>query len=145
MVKPAGGHGNYSKPAGEHVLQHTEALDQVELLEDHADAGAQPAKFGAANVGDIATGDKYLTRGRLDQPVDAAQEGRLAGSGKPNNREHLARGNAETDLAERYDRLAEELPEPACFDSGRVVGHRYFGARSLRGMPRPLATSRMGW
>ena len=70
-----------AEPARQHVLHHREALDQVELLEDHRHAPAGGRSGAAGQRGDLHVVEAHGAAVGLDQPVDAAQQGGLAGAG----------------------------------------------------------------
>lgn len=90
----------------EHVLQHGDAPDQVERLEDHADARAEPSQLRGLRPVDVHVVDEQLAAGHGHEPVDGAHEGRLAGAGEANDDDELSwldveRHTVETDGAGR--------------------------------------------
>ena len=82
--------------AEQDVVQHAEAVDQVELLEDVADVGAQAAYLAVQLAGGL-----HLAAEHLDAPAggavaagqagQVAQQRGLAGTGRADQRHHLAR------------------------------------------------------
>ena len=60
--------------------------------------------------------------GRLDQPVDAAHERRLAGPGRADDRGHAAPGYGERDISEH--RLARAVLLAEVADDQRAVVNR---------------------
>jgi hypothetical protein len=73
------------------VLAHAQVRHQSEGLEHHAHiAAAQFEQFGIADGGDVAAIDNDLAGARLDQPVEQAHEGGLAGARQPHDDENLA-------------------------------------------------------
>ena len=64
----------------QHVRHHVEAADEVELLEDHGAAGAPFPQGTAAQGRHLAAFVEDAPRTRVRQPVDEAQERRLAGA-----------------------------------------------------------------
>ena len=89
-----------SQAAGEHVFHHRQALDQGVFLEDHAHAPPGLAKRARAQAGQLQIVQKNRPRGRLDQPVDAADERRFTGAGRADQRHHLAIGHLQIDVLE---------------------------------------------
>ena len=86
-----------AQAAGEHVLHHRQALDQGVFLEDHAHLPAHPAQGPAAQAGDLHPVQPDLAAARLDQAVDAADQGRLAGPGRTDQGQDLALGHLQVD------------------------------------------------
>ena len=88
------------------VLQHGEMRPQREVLEDHADArpdAGQPAIVHDNSAG----GDAHRFAVQVDladigpfQPVDAAQQGRLARARGPQHADRLALADLETDVGQ---------------------------------------------
>src|SRR5439155_22887930 len=90
-----------AKATGEDVAEDRGATHEVELLEDHPDPPSDAAQLRAARGGDVgAVEDDRPARG-LDEPVDAAQERRLPGSGETDEDEELATLDVERDPIER--------------------------------------------
>ena len=79
-----------AEPAAQHVLDHREPLDQIVLLEHHADAPARRAQRAAVQPREVLAHEQDLARGRVDQAVDAADQRRLAGAGRADDRRHAA-------------------------------------------------------
>ncbi|MNN16576.1 hypothetical protein D3C81_1297200 [compost metagenome] len=63
---------------------------QVEVLEDHADALAQAAQAGGIEGGGVRAVDQETPAGGLLEAVDQAQQGALAGAGVADDAEDLA-------------------------------------------------------
>src|SRR5690606_1583665 len=70
------------------VLQDGQMLEQVELLEHHADMLAQMVDVGL-RVGERHAGDFDLAAGRRLQPVQATQERALAGPRRADDDDNL--------------------------------------------------------
>ncbi|MNI34352.1 hypothetical protein D3C73_883410 [compost metagenome] len=76
-------------------------VQQVEVLEDHADASPRRAQLGGFEGGDFLAVDEDLARvGRL-QPVDGADQGRFAGSRAAHYAEHFAARDVQVDSIQR--------------------------------------------
>ena len=88
-----------SEAAGEHVLHHRQPLHQRVFLEDHADAPAGAAKPRARQAGDLRVLEEDAPAGRLDQAIDAADEGRFSGPRRSDQSHHLSGRNLERDAA----------------------------------------------
>ena len=70
------------------------------MLEDHCGAGAPGAELLATQGGDVgAVEDDAALRG-VDQAVDQAQEGGLAGAGATDDADHLAGFDADVDAVD---------------------------------------------
>src|SRR6202030_2900035 len=67
-----------AEPAAEHVLHHSEPLDQRELLKDHPQAAASTPQFAAAQVSDLRFVENDCPGGRLNKAVDAANQRRFS-------------------------------------------------------------------
>ncbi len=81
------------------VLQDGAVGEQRELLEHHAEAGAaQLHQVALGQRGDVGIVDEDAAGGRLDQPVDAAQAGRLARARQAHDDEDLALVDIEADI-----------------------------------------------
>ena len=93
--------------------------EQVEALEDEADAGAVLGHLAIAERG-IAAGpsghaewhavDQHLAARRPLQEIDAAQQRRLARAARPDQGDALAARHAEVDALEHVE-IAVALPE----------------------------------
>jgi hypothetical protein len=115
--------------AGHHVRQQWQAAHEIELLEDEADLGADPADVGAdcAVFLNLATEDADAAGAAVprDQPGNMPEQGRLAGPGRPDQGDHLARCHAKADPAEGLV-PAEGFVQGFDFDGseiGAVLGH----------------------
>jgi hypothetical protein len=135
------------------VLHHRQALHQVELLEHHADVAARAPQFGAIQLHEILAVEDDLTEGRLDQPVDAADERALAGSRRTDDRRDAARGDLEIDVGQdrlvcdvRLRQVAKLQHQPffafaaAASAASRLVSLSYVALSNPP--PEPLATLR---
>ncbi len=72
------------------VVEDGRVLEQVELLEDHADVLPRVAQLAARQGGQVAAADQHLAGvGALEQ-VDQAQQGRLAGAALADQAEDVA-------------------------------------------------------
>ena len=107
-------------------------LHQVVLLEDHGDVAPEQAQVAGAGAERRALDDD-LAAGRLGQPVDAAQQRRLAGARRAQHDDELAGPDRQRDVLQRLVG-AVGLREAADLD------HRYFCF--LRSMLASLAVSR---
>ena len=101
LAQPALPEPDIAEPAAQHVLHHAQPLDQRVFLEDHAHAPPRAAQLAAAERGELGVVERDRAGGRLDQPVDAADDGRFAGARGPDQRHHLAVGHVEVDALER--------------------------------------------
>ena len=131
---------------------------QPEVLEDHREAVApQLAHLLGVLREDVLAVEEDLAEGRLDQPRQAPDEGRLAAAGQAHDDEHLALANVEAHVAdgggraglaaeigvrELQQRVAglelalarpEQLPQPANLQGGLPVLVRAVAARVRRG------------
>ena len=98
--------------AERHVVDDPAVRQQAEMLEDHADLlPAELPQAIIARLQDVLAVDQDLAGGRLMDPVDHADEGRLAGAGEPHDHEDLAQGDVERHVPNRGDAsgLLQEL------------------------------------
>jgi hypothetical protein len=88
--------------AGEHdVLQGSETAEQLERLEHEPDLlAANPRPLLFVEVGEFLSAQGNRPRGWQVQPGEDAEQGRLAGSGSPDDRDGLARIDFEIDAVE---------------------------------------------
>ena len=100
--------------------------EQVELLEDHADVGAEPGQVDARPRDGLAENDDLPLLHAL-QRVDASDERALAGAGGPADDHDLAGRDLERDVTQDVE-LAEPFVDGLELDRG--AGH----ARIHRGM-----------
>ena len=89
------------------VLVHRLPREEAEVLEDDRDAAGRRRHRGAV--------DPHLARGRQHQPVDAAQQRRLAAAARPDDRHDLALADRHVDVLEDAQR-AEALRETLDLD-----------------------------
>src|SRR5439155_390510 len=94
---------------------------------------------GTARAGHGASGDADDARRRLDQPVDRAQERRLAGPALAEDDDELAGADGEVDPLEGYCRGREDDGEPRDLDhrvhadpSGVSAGEAHLAEKGLR-------------
>ena len=111
-----------AEPSREDVVQHRRAAHEVELLEDHPDLAPDLAQLGRTRTRDGATGDPDDTCRRVDQPVDRAQERRLARPAPAEDDDELARADGEIDAVEGHRVGREHDGEP------RDLDHRFHSA-----------------
>ena len=100
-AQPALPESDIAEPAGENVFHHRQPLDQRIFLEDHAHPAASAPQFAAAELHDVDAVEFDRSRGRLDQPVDAADHRRFARAGRADQRHHLPIGHIDVDALER--------------------------------------------
>ena len=107
------------------VLDGGEAVDQVVVLEDHRDLAVHRAKLPTREVRDVLPAEGDGAVGGLDEAVDAAQEGGLAGAGGADDADEAPLGNLEGDVVERRldgVRVRErDVVKPNY--RGRILGH----------------------
>ena len=72
------------------------------MLEDHADAAAQRLQFALAQRRDLAAVDLDGAAVGPFEPVEAADQRRLAGAAAADQAEHLAAPHAERHAVERH-------------------------------------------
>ncbi len=73
------------------VLAHAAVREEREVLEHHADLpGADLAQLAVAERGQVLAVEADMPGGRLEQAVQHAQQGGLAGSGQTHDDEDLA-------------------------------------------------------
>ena len=73
------------------VLAHAAVREEREVLEHHADLlGADLAQFAGAERGQVLAVEAHMPGGRLEQAVQHAQQGGLAGTGQAHDDEDLA-------------------------------------------------------
>ena len=84
-----------------HVGQHVEAAGQIELLEDHGAARAAIARNSRPfRRGDVDVAEADPPGARVAQPVDHAQQGRLARARLADHAQQLARRHFQRDLVD---------------------------------------------
>ncbi|GAB4000120.1 hypothetical protein GCM10029992_31040 [Glycomyces albus] len=111
-----------------HVVDHGAVRQEREVLEDHADlVAAQLAQGLGGQPAEVDAVDPDVPGGRLDQVVEHADEGRLAGTGQAHDHEDLPGGDLEVVVDDRSgDLLGQVLP----WDSRLQVRNGLFGASS---------------
>ena len=112
------------------VLERREMLEEVELLEDHPDAGLGPLGRDVPQrtqdpidpcVADVAPVDRNLTTVQCLQVRDEPQQGALPRPARPHDRDHLTAIHREIDAAEHLT-VAIGLPDVTTHDEWRAVG-----------------------
>ena len=108
----------------QHVGQHRQPRHQIELLEDHADVGAQPGcrardapvlLHRLAQDADAAGGAVAFASAQpvdRDEAGDGPDQGGLAGPGGADQGHHLAAGNREADVSQHGASGLEGLGDP---------------------------------
>src|SRR3989442_414681 len=87
------------------VVERRLPAQQKELLEDEADGvGPQHRQAPIAHRGDVVAGDPDDPGGRPVEGPDDVEQGRLAGPGRPDERDELAVVDGEVDVPEGGDR-----------------------------------------
>ena len=71
------------QPPAHDVDQHGHPVDEIELLENHADVRAKRQQFLVGHVADLLAVDDDVARGRLHQVVEAPEQGRLTDAAGP--------------------------------------------------------------
>ena len=69
-----------AQPSAKQVFHHREALNEVVFLKHHADLAARQAQRAPVQFHQVLILEEDLAGSRLDQPVDAADQRRLAGA-----------------------------------------------------------------
>ena len=96
-----------AETAHQHVGQHIETAGQVELLEDHRATCPPFAQRTAAQVRHVHVAEPDRALRRIVQPVDHAQQGRLAGAGAADHAHELTGRDLERDIV--HGALVAEL------------------------------------
>ncbi|MNI33542.1 hypothetical protein D3C73_874990 [compost metagenome] len=87
------------------VVEHGHVREQVEMLEHHADFTAVGIDVGF-RVSQLQAVDAHRAGIELFQAIEAAQEGRFAGTGRTDDHQHLALGHLGGDVVYRANHLA---------------------------------------
>src|SRR5262249_2193456 len=98
---------NVAEPSREQVLHDGEALDEVVLLEHHADVAPRFAQLTPVELHEIPSLEQDLALRRLDEPVDASDERALARARGSDDRGQSFGGDLEVDVGE--DGLARDV------------------------------------
>ena len=85
--------------AHEHVVHDRRALDQVEALEDHADAGPDLAQLPATCLRHVPVAHQDAAARDGHEAVDGPDERRLAGAGQPDQDQELTVRDVQRQLA----------------------------------------------
>ena len=64
-----------AEPPGQDIGDHFRTVDEIEMLEDHADPASNQAEVLLGRRGDILAVPEDSPGGGLDQAIDAAQAG----------------------------------------------------------------------
>ena len=91
-------------------------MHQVEVLEHHPDPSPDPAQVLLRGGGDVLAVPVDLAGRRLDQPVDAAEQGRFSRAGKADHGEELAVLDFEADIGQRLRSALIDLGEILDFE-----------------------------
>ena len=96
-----------SKPQRQsHIFIHRPGLQQIELLEDHADILAHPAQFLIGQSTDVLAMDPDASRCRHLQRIDHAEQGRLAGAAESDDTEDISFFNGKIHMFQCFHGLA---------------------------------------
>jgi hypothetical protein len=96
------------------IAQDAQVREQVETLEDHSDLAADRVEVLQIVVEDDAVDDD-LARIMRFEAIQGAQEGRFAGSGRPDDRRHLSFVEGRRNVLQRVEG-AETLVDLARLD-----------------------------
>src|SRR5699024_4569729 len=122
------------------VLQRGARVEEVDMLEDHADTAAGLAQPGTRAAGEVDAVDRDRARGRGFESGQAADEGGLAGPGAADDAVDLAGRDRQVDLLQG-DGVCEHLSQAAQFDHRRLlvwlVSADHGGGRRGNGDGRP--------
>ena len=106
-------HRQPGKPSDEDVVQDAQAPEQIELLEDEADARPDPAEVLGDGSADPRVPDPDLTRRRRHQAVETAQKGGLPRPAGPDEGDHLAVADVQVYAVEPNGVAGINLSKPA--------------------------------
>ena len=84
------------------VLQHRHVREEVEGLEDHAHLGAEPREVHVGRGDALAVHQDLALLDGLE-PIDAADEGALAGAGRPAHHDDLAPRHRQAHVIEHVE------------------------------------------
>ena len=135
LGQPAAVGPGVREPGGQQdVLAHGQRRDEVERLEDEADAGA--ALLGQRGLGQLRQVRPGQPHGAVGRPVQARRAVQQRALARPGRAHHRGEGAAEevdvTDVQSTYGRgvAPVDLPHSAQGDGG-VTGHRSGPGRAL--------------
>ncbi len=94
-AQPAAPERHVTNTARKHVFHHRQPLDERVFLEDHPDPAPLPPELGLPDLREVDIARQHKALGRLNQPVDSADERRLARAGRPDKAHDLAFGYRE--------------------------------------------------
>src|SRR5438445_2826958 len=114
-------------------LQHREIGEDLHELERASDA--EPRQARRADATDVAILESDVARARPRHAREDVDQGRLAGSVGPDDRDELTRGDPEAHAVERAE-LSVEFGEP-----GRLEDHARAGEPGRRRDTRPTSPS----
>src|SRR5215212_9686422 len=103
------------------VVEHALVGEQVELLEDHADVGAEPGQGPALGGQGLALKADGAVVDRLEA-VDGPAQGRLARAGGADHDHHLARVDLQVDVLEHVQ-VTEVLVDVLHLEQGGTCRH----------------------
>ncbi|AGZ37553.1 6-pyruvoyl-tetrahydropterin synthase [Pseudomonas sp. VLB120] len=114
------------------VVEDRHVRPQVEILEDKADFAAQAVDLAIVGGDQVAilgslelerlTGDQDFTLVRVLQQVDAAQQRGLAGTGRPQDGDHVTVAGGQRNALENF-LIAVAFMQIADFQRGRGLSH----------------------
>ena len=132
-----GGNPPYAEPIS-NVVRDVHVRKERVVLEHGIDVALE-----GRNVGDVDTVEQHLPAVRVIEARDQPQTGRLAGAGRAQKREKLARRDRERDAVEGDDR-AEGPGRLTQFDRRRgrspfpLIRHRTFASQAEKGERPPF-------
>jgi hypothetical protein len=89
-----------TETSAQYILDHRQPLDQIVFLKDHPDPPPRDAQRAALEPGKVLTAEKDFAGSGVDQTVDAADQRRLTGAGRADDRGHAAAFDLERDVFE---------------------------------------------
>jgi hypothetical protein len=107
-----------SQASDQHVGEHVQAVDQVELLKNHGAARAPAQQLPAPQRTDVGAVEPDASGGGVDEPVDQPQQRGFARAGPADDAHHGARFDVQVDRIDRLD-LAEVFAEIFQFEHMR--------------------------
>jgi hypothetical protein len=96
------------QPPDQHVVEHAQASDEIELLVDHADPRAVGAQRAPLERRQIVRSDADVSLGHERRAREAAEQRRLSRSGPADHGDELTRRNRGGDTVERGHRFPGE-------------------------------------
>ena len=124
------------------ILQRRFMLEQVEVLENHADPLAQPIEVGLRGCKLYSIDDDIAAVDRFES-VECPQEGAFPGPARPDHNQDFSFVHMIADVAQRMDgrtsRYVEGLADIVDYDDGRFNGHLDVSGISPSGLFTPSA------